>query len=92
MNKFEPYNFDSFKELVAYAYNLGMYGGKKNLFTIKCEGEFEGFSGRATETWEQKFTLTTDEIKFENGKIIPPISIEGKSIKEVCDKALVIIK
>ena len=86
--KYEPYNFDSLKDLVIYAYSLGWYSGRKTLFNLKCEGEFEGWSGRASETWEQRFTLTSEEIFFENGKKIPALNITGTNIKEVCDKAL----
>ena len=85
--KYEPYNFDSFEKLVARAYNLGWYSGRKTLFNLKCEGEFEGFSGRASETWEQRFILTSEEIEI-NKKKMPALNITGKSIKEVCDKAL----
>jgi hypothetical protein len=86
--KYEPYNFDSFKQLVARAHNLGWYGGRKTLFNLKCEGDFEGWSGRASETWEQRFTLTSEEIIFDGGKKIPALDISGSSVKEVCDKAL----
>ena len=88
--KYEPYNFDSFKELVKHAYTLGWYGGRKTLFNLKCEGEFEGFYGRANESWNQKFTLTSEEIitNAPGGRKISAINIEGQSVKEVCDKAL----
>ena len=88
MSNFEPYNFDSFHKLVNYAYNLGWYSGTKTLFNIKCEGAFEGFSSRASETWEQRFTLTSDEIVIKDKKY-PALNISGKSIKEICDKALI---
>ena len=64
MMKYEPYNFDSFKELVAYAYNLGWYGGRKTLFNLKCEGDFEGWSGRASETWEQNIHPSFSKSSF----------------------------
>lgn len=89
--KYEPYNFESFKSLVAHAYNLGWYAGRRTLFNLKCEGEFEGWSGRATETWEHKFTLTAEEIITDSGKHFPALHIEGKTIKEVCDKALEVL-
>ena len=89
--KYEPYNFDSFKELLHHAYMLGWYGGRKTLFNIKCEGKFEGWSGRASETWEQRFILTSEEIKCEAGTKIPALNITGESIKEVCDKAMEIL-
>ncbi len=87
----EHYNFDSFGELVKFAYNLGWYSGRKTLFNLKCEGEFEGWSGRASETWEQRFILTSEEIIFESNKKIPALNITGKTIKEVCDKAMAIL-
>ena len=86
--KYEPYNFDSFKKLVAHALNLGWYSGRKTLFNLKCEGAFEGWTGRATETWEHKFTLTSEEIIQTKDNKILALNIEGKTIKEVCDKAL----
>ena len=85
---YEPYNFDSFKELVSYAQNLGWYGGRKMIFNLKCEGEFEGWSGRSTEGWEQKFTLTTEQIELQSGKIFPAIIVSGSTVKEACDKAI----
>ncbi len=88
---YEPYNFDSFKKLVEYAYSLGWYSGRKTLFNLKCEGEFEGFYGRASESWNQRFVLTSEEIFIQNGRKIPALEITGESIKEVCDKALKII-
>lgn len=91
MNKYEPYNLDSFKELLHYAYNLGWYSGEKELFNIKCLGAFEGFSGRASEDWEQKFILTSEEIKTET-RTIPAIEVSGETIGELCDKALKIIQ
>jgi len=89
---YELYNLDSFKELLRLAYNLGWYHGRKVLFNLKCEGEFEGFHSRASERWEQRFILTSDEIQ-QNGKIIwPKIELTGETPKEVCDKALALIK
>ena len=90
--KFEPYNLESFKKLLNYAYNLGWYTKKRNLFTLKCDGEFEGFYGRASETWEQEFSLISEEIELDNGVILPALNIKGKTIKEICDKALTILE
>ena len=87
---YEPYNFSSFEQLIRYGYTLGWYGGRKKLFVLTLEGEFEGFSGRASETWEQRFTLESDLIETDN-YIIPAIHISGKSVEEVCSQALKII-
>lgn len=86
--KYEPYNFDSFLDLVAHCCRLGWYTGKKVLFNLKCEGAFEGFNGRASEGWEQQFTLTSDEVQLDNGSKIPALNVVGATVKEVCDKAV----
>jgi hypothetical protein len=75
--KYKPYDMEPFKKLVQWAYMLGNYGGKRCLFNLKCVGEFEGFSGRASECWEQRFTLTVDSREYM-----------GRSIGEVCEQAL----
>lgn len=85
---YEPYNFDSFKQLVNHAYRLGWYSGPKTLFNLKCEGNFEGYSGRASESWEVQFQLTSEEIILEDKVKIPALNIKGRSVKEVCDKAM----
>lgn len=89
--KYEPYNFDSFKELVTYAYRLGWYD-YTNIFTLKCDGGFERFSGRASETWEQRFTLSSEDVVFSKDKKIPAFSFTGETIKEVCDKVMEYLK
>ena len=54
MNRNTPGPF--FTQLATYIARLGWYGGKLQLsFTL--EGQFEGFSGRASETWEQQWVL-----------------------------------
>jgi hypothetical protein len=60
-------------------------------FESFSEGEFEGWSGRASETWEQRFILTSEEIIRPDRPKIPALNITGKSVKEVCDKALEIL-
>jgi hypothetical protein len=90
MEIYEPYNFESFKNLVAYAYSIGWFSGRKKAFVLTCESEFEGFYGRATEGWNVRFTITSDEIQFDGkeGRKIPALNIEGRSVEEVCAKAL----
>lgn len=82
------WNFDNLKKFLLYANRLGWYSGRKVLFNLKCEGEFEG-SGRASEMWEQSFTLTSDPIYEDVNKIdIPALNIRGNSLDEVFGKAL----
>lgn len=90
MEKYEPYNFDSFKTLVAYAYNLGWFSGRKKAFTLTCESEFEGFYGRASEDCNVRFTITSDEMQIDgkDGRKIPAINVTGATVEEVCSKAM----
>ena len=75
--KHDPYNFTSLRNLTMAAHNDGGYSGRKTHFTLVCEGEFEGFSGRATEAWETRFKLTT-----------PAGIFTGDTIESACKKAL----
>lgn len=81
MNKqpYEPYKFDALNQLLYKCYSQGNYGGRKTLFRLTMEGEFEGFSGRASETWEQRFMLEMDDLSQ------PAIA---RTIQDVCQKAL----
>ena len=88
MKKKDFYNLDSLNQLLTFYHLLAWYGERKTLLNLKFEGEFEGFTGRASEGWEHRFILTSDEIKIENGKIIPRIKIIGKTVDEVCSKAI----
>lgn len=74
---YEPYNFESFKKLVQSGYCTGNYGGVKEHFTLTFEGRFEGWSGRATESWDSRFRLKVGDTEYI-----------GDTLKEVCDKAL----
>ena|ERR1035437_8949923 len=87
--EFEPYKMDSFKELMNRAYNLGWYSGRKTLVTLKMDGEFEGFSGRASESWEQRFFVETEEVKGDGDKLVwPHIKVSGATVEEACKAAL----
>ena len=57
---------------------------------LTCESEFEGFYGRASEDWNVRFTITSDEIQIDGkeGRKIPAINVEGRTVDEVCEKAL----
>lgn len=75
--KYEPYKMDSFKELMVRGFNDGNYSGRKQLFKITMEGEFEGFSGRATESWEKRFIVETPDGIFK-----------GETLEQACNKAV----
>jgi len=79
---------DSWKKLMMKAYRLGWYGGRRSLINLSMKGDFEGWSGRASETWEHRFYITTEEI-IGNGKVIwPMINVDGKTLEEASVRAL----
>jgi hypothetical protein len=67
--------------------NQGFYSGKlKLLITTECE--FEGFSGRASETWEN---ITTIEIVSPQSCKIPSIKVVGKPYQHIDEVANVVL-
>lgn len=38
---------------------LGWYSGIHNLVTLRLQGGFEAFTGRATEDWEHQYVIVT---------------------------------
>ena len=97
MKKFEPYNFDSFGELIQHCYSQGWYSKTHEFFSLKMIGGFEAFSHRATESWEYKFVLTSNEIFADSSNeqkilIMPKFEFEGSTVKEVCDLAMLKLK
>jgi hypothetical protein len=54
------YLYPNFTKLIARLRNLGWYSRERELISFKMLGSFEGYSGRASETWEHKY-----EIKIE---------------------------
>lgn len=87
--KYEPYKMDALKALMQRAYSLGWFAGRKNLVTISIESEFEGFSGRASESWEHRFVVHTEEVRGDGDKVIWPALMEyGETLEEACHKVL----
>lgn len=83
MKKYEPYNLEPFTRLLAWAYNKGWYSGRRELLTIRILGDFEGWSGRATETWETHFIVSNCEIPDIH---IQAHTAEGETLYEACSK------
>jgi hypothetical protein len=75
--------------LMSKALSLGWYTGRKDLITITIKGEFEGWSGRATECWEHRFFITSEKIVSTTGEVLlTEINVEGKTLEEASMKAL----
>lgn len=89
MKKYEPYNYSSLEKLMQYFYSKGWYSGTLDLLTIKMQGGFEAFSGRACETWEHRFIASNcsiPEIKIESHEV------SGKTLEDACKKLLQVLK
>ncbi len=81
---------ENLKILETWVRSLGWYGGKLNLI-IRTEHEFEGFYGKASESWESRVSITISKVE-ERGKIVvPDLSIIGHrsdNINSVAGKIL----
>jgi hypothetical protein len=76
------------KDLETYFKVKGWYVGTHTFLSLKLEGGFEAFSGKASETWEYRWVVTVTE---NNELKIPAININGKlyeSLDSVCAKVL----
>jgi hypothetical protein len=82
---YQPYKTDYLFELMKYFYGLGWYGGERNLFTITMQGEFEGYSGKASETWEHRFRATNCPLPEQN---IVRHEVWGETMDDACKKLL----
>lgn len=67
---------------------MGWFSGKLQMI-ITLENEFEGFSGRATETWESRVII---EIKSPDESKIKSIKVVGGRLDTIDDVAKTILK
>ena len=57
-------------ELIKYINNCGWYGGEIKV-TVDIKRRFEGYHGKASETWETVYTITShNTVLTDNGKTI----------------------
>lgn len=65
-------------ELIQYLVQLGWFDGTLEV-DINIKNAFEGFSGRASETWECQITFDTKGIKKTDGTwLVPPTHMVSK--------------
>jgi len=65
-------------ELINYLVQLGWFSGTLEA-NINIKNAFEGFSGRASESWECQITFDTKGIKKNDGSwLVPPIQMVSK--------------
>ena len=74
------------QELVRYINSKGWFTGTLKL-TMTIESAFEGFYGRATETWEQRVTIEMNEVREGDKIASPAIKIVGKSYEQLNEVA-----
>ena len=87
--KYEPHKFDSLSEILKKIYGLGFYKPVPEVMKITVRNAFEGFSGRASETWETQFEVQMFEVVSDNGKVLIPATIQkGRTLEEACTKIL----
>jgi len=82
-------------ELEHFINGLGWYTGHSKL-SITHTGEFEGYYGRASESWEHQTIIELKEVLSDNKKVLcPAIKVVGArfdSIEDVAKKVLERIK
>ena len=79
------------QKLDRYISNLGWFTGTVTLI-VTLENEFEGFYGKASETWETRIKI---EIQSPDENICPNVNITGgrfDRIDDVAEKVLNIIE
>ncbi|MBN1637335.1 MAG: hypothetical protein JW866_00080 [Ignavibacteriales bacterium] len=72
------------KELERYFVKMGWYDKTREFLTIKLEGGFEAFSGRASETWEYRWVI---QVHNHPDLGIPEFFIWGKRFETLDDVA-----
>jgi len=87
--EYEPYKMDSFHKLMKWAYGLGWYIKERELITVRMCGSFEGYSGRASETWEHRFYVETCDIPELN---LYARKVYGRTLEEACAKLVKILE
>ena len=86
--KCEEGEMNSFEKLIEKAYELAWYTTCQTLINLSMKGEFEGWSGRASECWEHRFYIRSDEIMIDGKVAWPAIDVMGESLEDVSLKAL----
>jgi hypothetical protein len=77
------------QELKRHFVRMGWYSGTHDFLTIRLEGGFEAFSGKASETWEYRWVIKVHENQQLN---IPEIEVKGKRAEEIDEVAARVLK
>lgn len=80
---------NSLATILRKIHGLGFYKSVPEVMNIRVRNAFEGFSGRASETWETQYEIEMFEVISDNGTvIIPADSQKGRTMEEACHKIL----
>ena len=87
---YEPYKMDALKTLMQRCFMAGMYPFRQELLKISMQGEFEGWSGRATEDWENRFYVefripTGDKATEDPGFLF---KADARTLEDACQSIL----
>lgn len=87
---YNPYKIEAFLRLIHKAFDYGWYPGSVDLLQVRMVGAFEGFSGRASETWEHRFYVTFRIPAGDNKETHPErvYSAYGDTLDEASSKVL----
>lgn len=74
------------EKLIKKIENTGWFGGELQA-EIKIRRRFEGYHGRASETWETEYEFSSNEIKLDDsgGIAFPSISMKSKRFETFND-------
>ena len=68
---------ENLKRLINKVSGAGWFGGELNL-SINIYNSFEGYYGRASETWETSIVIESNEVKNFDKVVFPAIKVVGK--------------
>jgi hypothetical protein len=70
---------ENFRELQRFVSGLGWFTGTMEL-KVSLQNQFEGFYGKASESWEKQVTI---EVISSDEKLCPNIKITGKQYDDI---------
>ena len=73
------------EKIISKIEHMGWFGGELQA-EIKIRRTFEGYHGRASETWETEYEFSSTEIKSDAGAVMfPSISMKSKRFETFND-------
>ena len=79
---------ENLKQLQQFVRGTGWYSGTLKL-TIELKCKFEGFYGKASETWESQVLI---ELSSPDEKMFPNVKVLGKRYESIDDVAKIVMQ